>query len=379
MLTGDDLKILVKTLPGLETVLARELKELGGRQVKPLKRAVQVRGDIGFVYKCNIWLRTALRVLVQLDTSTVRNEGELYRVVKRLPWEQLFDLKRSIAIDATVYSPHFQHSLYVAQKSKDAIADRFRDKTGQRPNVDLRQPDIRINIHISGKQCTVSLDSSGDSLHKRNYRHERHQAPINEVLAAGILKLAGWDGHTNFLDPFCGSGTFLTEAALIAYQIPPGVFRKTFSFQNWGDFDAALFDKILQASLEKERDFEHRIIGMDRSNSSLLKSRANATTALLEDRIELHRADFTKYAGELDLPSSGLIVANPPYDIKLEAEVEQLYKEIGDSLKQQFTGYQAWIFTASPEGAKNIGLKAQQKIPLKNAQLDSQLLHFPLY
>lgn len=379
MLTGDDLKILVKTLPGLETVLARELKELGGRQVKPLKRAVQVRGDLGFVYKCNIWLRTALRVLVQLDTSTVRNESELYRVVKRLPWEQLFDLKRSIAIDATVYSPHFQHSLYVAQKSKDAIADRFRDKTGQRPNVDLRQPDIRINIHISSKQCTVSLDSSGDSLHKRNYRHERHHAPINEVLAAGILKLAGWDGQTSFLDPFCGSGTFLTEAALIAYQIPPGVFRKTFSFQNWADFDGALFDKILQSSLEKERDFEHRIIGMDRSNSSLLKSRANATTALLEDRIELHKADFTKYNGELELPSTGLIVANPPYDIKLEAEVEQLYKEIGDGLKQQFAGYQAWIFTASPEGAKNIGLKAQEKIPLKNAQLDSQLLHFPLY
>lgn len=379
MLESDDLKILVKTLPGLETILARELKELGARQVKPLKRAVQVRGDLGFVYKCNIWLRTALRVLVQLDTSTVHNETDLYRVVKRLPWEQFFDLKRSIAIDATVYSPHFQHSLYVAQKSKDAIADRFRDKTGQRPNVDLRQPDVRINIHLSGKQCTISLDSSGDSLHKRNYRHERHQAPINEVLAAGILKLAGWDGQTHFVDPFCGSGTFLTEAAFIAYQIPPGVFRKSFAFHNWAAYDPTLYDKILESSLEKERPFPYRIIGMDRSKSSLLKSRANATTALLEDRIELHQADFTRYAGELDLPSTGLLVANPPYDIKLEAQVEQLYQEIGDCLKKQFTGYQAWIFTASPEGAKNIGLKSQKKIPLKNAQLESQLLYYTLY
>lgn len=379
-LDDPNLKILIKTLPGLEKMLAREVKQLGGRQVTEVKRGVKAEGDLGFVYKCNLWLRTALRVLVQLHQFKAKNEDDLYRKMKQMPWDEFFHLTESFAIDATVFSPHFTNSLYVAQRAKDAVVDRFRDKLKNRPNVDTKQPKVRINVHIAGDRVSVSLDSSGDSLHKRNYRQKADRAPLNEVLAAGIIMLSGWDKKSNFIDPMCGSGTFLIEAALMAYNIPPNIFRKSFCFRHWQNFDPELFELLFEKSLEKENSYAGRIIGLDIDHRVLSKAKINLKRALMDDQIELIEADFnTLDRAALDLPESGHIVMNPPYDIKMEADIPVLYKAIGDTLKQQFTGYQAWIFSASEEGLKNIGLKTDQRHALYNAKLESRLCGYRLY
>jgi len=376
----DHLNILVKTLPGLETVLAREIKALGGRQVRERKRAVSCMGDLGFVYKANLWLRTALRVLVTLEETKIRNEKELYKKVLALPWEDLFEVHKSIAIDATVFSRQFKNSLFVAQRTKDAIADRFREKTnGQRPNVNTTQPDIRINIHLNQERLTISLDSSGESLHKRNYRQRVDRAPINEVLAAGLIALSGWDKKSDFVDPMCGSGTLLIEAAFMAYNLPPNVFRKSFCFRNWRNFDDELFNLIFEKSLEKETTFNGKIIGFDSDRRVLSKARQNIRRALMQDQIEVYEADLTQFDQQEVLPPQGTAIFNPPYDVKLSANVEELYYQISNSLKDNFKGYNVWVFSASAEGLKKIHLKADTKIPLMNAKLESWLVGYTIF
>ncbi len=374
-----DLQIVIKTLAGLEPVLAREVRQLGGREVKTTKRAVICEGDIGFVYKANLWLRTAIRVLVQLDRFQIRDEEHLYRKVKGIAWEDLFEVNRTIAVDATVFSDQFRNSLFIAQKTKDAIVDRFRDKTGKRPSVQLRTPDIAINVHIQQRWLTISLDASGDSLHLRKYRQAVDAAPLNEVLAAGILALSNWDPQLPLIDPMCGSGTFLLEAALRASNVPANVFRKDFAFMQWKNFDEELYQLIFDKSLEKENQSLPPLLGFDKDAKVLLKSRRNARSALMEDHIKFKPADFLNWPEELEIPPRGIIVMNPPYDIKIEADIPVLYKGIGDTLKQHFSGYTAWIFTASEEGLKNLGLKPSQKIKLKNGKLDSWLVRYDLY
>lgn len=379
MLKEQDYPLVIKTLPGLEAVLMREVKKLGGRETETLKRGVRTRGDLGFVYKANLWLRTALRVLVQIKHFQVRDEDHLYREMKKLPWEELFDVNQTFAIDASVFSDRFRNSLYVAQRAKDGIVDRFREQSGRRPNVRTQNPEIRINIHLQRHFCTVSLDSSGESLHKRQYRGAVDAAPINEVLAAGILELMDYQGHQALIDPMCGSGTFLIEAALKAQNIPPNVFRKEFSFQHWQGYDAALFQLIFDKSLEKEEALKAEFWGLDRDAGALNKARRNAKQALMDEVIELRKQDFTDWKAPERFPSQGTLIMNPPYDHKLAADIPMLYRGIGDSLKQHFAGYSAWIFTASEEGIKNIGLKPSRKIELINAKLPSWLLKYELY
>lgn len=379
MLNKDDLQLVIKTLPGLENVLAREVKLLGGRNVKEIKRGVTATGDIGFVYKANLWLRTALRILVTIDNFKIRDEDSLYKQLKKIAWEELFDVNKSMVIDATVFSHSFKNSLFIAQRSKDAIADRFRETVNERPSVNTREPDVRINVHISGNNCAVSLDSSGDSLHKRNYRQHTDRAPLNEVLAAGLLELSGWDKKSSFVDPMCGSGTILIEAAMMAYNIPPNVFRKNFCFRNWKAFDQELFGLIFDKSLEKEEDFKGQIVGFDIDERVLSKANQNIRRALMQDQIEVHEADFTAFDKKELLPARGTAVFNPPYDIKLEADIPELYKSIGNTLKDHFSGYSAWIFSASEEGLKSIHMKARKKYKLMNAKLDAWLVGFEIF
>lgn len=363
----------------METVLAREVRQLGGREIEEIRRGVICKGDLGFVYKCNLWLRSALRVLVEVKYFQVRDEENLYRNVKSIPWEDYFDVNMTIAVDATVFSDRFKNSLYIAQKTKDAIVDRFREKQGKRPSVELRNPEIRINIHIQSHHCTVSFDSSGDSLHKRGYRTEVDRAPMNEVLAAGILSLVDWQGTGPLIDPMCGSGTFLTEAALFASNIPVNVFRKNYCFQNWKGFDQALFDTIFEAAISKENASLPSIKGFDIDPKVMAKARRNIKNALMEDVIKIQKRNFLNWPEDFEVEPGTTLIMNPPYDIKFEANIPELYQGIGDTLKQHFSGCTAWIFTASVEGIKNIGLKPTKKIPLKNATLDSWLLRYDLY
>lgn len=371
-------KITIKTLHGLEDVLAKEVRNLGGGDAKALTRAVVVSGDMGFVYKCNLWLRTALRVLVEVGTFKVTNANELYDGIRKIGWEDLFDADKTISIDATVFSDHFNNSLFVAQKAKDAIADRFRDRRSKRPTVDTHNPQVRIQVHIVKGLAWVSLDSSGESLHKRQYRRAVDRAPLSEVLASGILLLSGWDAKSHLFDPMCGSGTFLTEAALMAHNIPPNIFRKTYAFQHWRNYDEELFHFIFDKALDKEEQYTGRLLGWDTNGTALRKAQANAKSALMQDVIELEPHDFlTDEPPEMEGPCT--IIMNPPYGEKIAVDVDALYGEIGRRLKFHYQGRSAWIFSGSEEGIHKLGLRYGKRHDLFNGKLPCKLLRYDLY
>jgi len=282
---NNNFKMVAKTLFGFEEVLAKELKDLGALNIELGNRSVSFEGDTGFMYKANLCLRTATKILKPIASFKVSNEDSLYRQVAAMDWISMMDLDTTFAIDTTVYSEEFTHSLYVSQKVKDAIVDTFREATGERPNVDVKHPDLKLNVHIQQDQCTISLDSSGRSLHIRGYKTATNIAPINEVLAAGILLLSGWEGQSHFIDPMCGSGTILIEAAMIACNIPPNINRKEFAFEKWSDFDSELFQTIIEVSLKKTKDFPYTIKGYDKAPSAVRKAQDNINEAQLEDFI----------------------------------------------------------------------------------------------
>jgi putative N6-adenine-specific DNA methylase len=371
--------MLAKCLAGTEDVLFGELRELGATNILKVKRGVQFKGDLGFLYKSNLWLRTALRILMPVAEFKARNEEEIYRKVKQIAWEDHFGVEKTIVVKASVFAPHIKNSLFLSQRVKDAIADRFRECIGRRPSVSKENPDIVIDIYVAREKVVVSLDSSGESLHKRGYREETGRAPLSEVLAAAILKLAGWDGLKHFVDPMCGSGTFLIEASLMAHNIPPGVFRQNFAFKNWKLFDEELYKLIFDKALEKEKNFHFSITGFDRDSRAILKARHNLKKSLMIEQVTTEKLDFLNIPEGREFPTPGLLVVNPPYGEKLEADIPALYQGIGDSLKRHFPGYQAWLLTANEEGLKHVGLKASQKIPLKNGNLDCWLVKYELY
>lgn len=369
--------MLAKTLFGFEDLLANELIQLGAQDVKQGVRSVSFSGDKGFMYKANLALRTAIKILKPIESFTVRGEQDLYDKVKAMPWEDYLKATGTLAIDATIHSDLFTNSLYIAQKTKDAIVDRFREQTGERPNVDLRFPDLKVNVHIDRQNCTISLDSSGDSLHKRGYKIATNIAPINEVLAAGIIMLSGWDGQSDFMDPMCGSGTILIEAAMIACNIPPNLMRKEFAFERWQDWDVDLFEKIEESLLSKTRDFHHKIIGYDKAPSAVSKAKENIKNAQLEDFIEVKHEDFfkTQKGGHEKLH----MVFNPPYGERLNLDMESFYKDIGDTLKQNYPGTDAWFITSNLDALKHVGLRPSRKIHLFNAKLEARLVKYVMY
>lgn len=378
ILTMENFKMLAKTLYGFEDVLAQELKNLGAIDVQKGVRNVSFYGDKGFMYKTNLCLRTAIKILKPIQSFKVFSEDDLYKKIYNMRWEEYLDHKGSLAIDATVHSQKFTHSKFIALKTKDAIVDRFRNTTGFRPSIDLQYPDLRINVHIEDLFCTVSLDSSGQSLHKRGYKASTNIAPINEVLAAGMLLMSGWDGRSDFLDPMCGSGTILVEAAMIACNIPPNINKKEFGFEKWKDWDVDLFEKIEASALNKIRGFDYKIIGYDKAPSAVRKAQENIENANLTEFISVEQQDFFKTEkineGHLHM------LFNPPYGERLELlNLELFYSQIGDTLKQNYPNTQAWFIVSNLEALKNVGLRPSRKIKLYNGKLESRLVKYDIY
>lgn len=371
-------KMVAKTLFGMEELLANELRQLGASSVEIGVRNVSFEGDTGFMYKANLCCRTAIKILKPITAFNIFTEEDLYKKVYEIPWENYMDVKGALAVNATVFSDVFTHSQYIALKTKDAIVDRFRDREGERPDVDLDHPTLRINIHIDRNICTVSLDSSGESLHKRGYKVETTLAPINEVLAAGILMLAGWQGQCDFLDPMCGGGTILTEAAMIACNIPANLNREEFGFETWPDFDVDLYEKIEDAALKKVRDFPHKIVGLDIDPISVKKSKENIKSANLQEFIEVKEQDFFQSEKKSEKPL--FMAFNPPYDERISVnDIEKFYGSIGNTLKRNYPGTQAWIITSNMEALKYVGLRPSKKIKLFNGKLEAKLVRYEMY
>lgn len=365
-----------KTFYGLEDVLVQELKQLGASQIVKKNRAVEFLGDLGFLYKANYSLRTALKILVPIHHFKAKNETIFEKEINKIPWENYFFNSQSFAIDATVYSDYFKHSQYIMLKMKDGIVDRFRKKFGKRPDIERYNPDIKFHLHISNQEVTISLDSSGDPLFKRGYRKSHFEAPINEVLAAGLLNLAGWDGKGNFLDPMCGSGTLLVEAAMIALNMPPQLHRKQFGFMNWKNFDLELFNKIKDTRINRIKDFSGKIIGYDISDKALVSAKNNIEAADLSEFIELKNQDF--FTSQKDLFPL-LVVFNPPYDERLSITTDHFYKNIGDTLKNNYKNTLAWFITSDLEAYKKIGLRPSRKIKIYNGKLECRFFQYDIY
>lgn len=371
--------MVAKTFQGLEEVLAEELRGIGAENVRPGRRMVAFEGDLSIMYKANLCCRTALRILKPFHAFEAHNPDELYDKVKEYDWSEVLTLDKTFSIDVTAYSEEFTHSRYVTYRVKDAIADYFQDRFGRdkRPKVRLQDADAMINVHISGSEVTLSLDSSGESLHKRGYRVEQTEAPINEVLAAGIILKSGWRGDSPLVDPMCGSGTFLIEAALIAANINPGIYRNGFAFEHWKDFDAELFESIYNDD-SAERDVEYKIYGSDISPRAIAIAQRNIRSAGVGRYIELEARPIAKW-DEAPQPA-GVLVTNPPYGERISApDMEGLYETIGERLKHVFTGYHAWIIGYRDEYFKCIGLTPSQRIPMLNGSLECELREYVIF
>lgn len=372
-----DFEIKVTTFFGLEEVLEKELHQLGGKDIVPFKRGVSVVGDLGFLYKINLCLHTALKVIIPIVKFEANNEQELYDNIKLIEWERFISNTDTIMIEGVTNSEIFTHSLFVSQKVKDGIVDRFREKTGSRPDVDLIHPAFKVYVHIFKNEVSLHLDSSGDPLYKRGYRSDINEAPMKEVLAAGLVKLSGWEKHLQLIDGMCGAGTIAIEAALWANNIPPGYYRNEFGFMKWQNFDETLYETIYESSINKIKNEPVEIIANDIDNPTLKKAITNTKNAKVDDVVSCINQSFFDIT---PTRKSGVIILNPPYGERMPVnEIEKLYKEIGDKLKKDFKGFSAWIISSSPEAIKSIGLRPSRRIHLFNGSLECRFLKFDLY
>jgi len=361
---------------GLEPVLAKELTQLGASDVQIGRRMVSFQGDKELLYRANFQLHTAIRILKPIKHFKALSADDVYEGVKDIDWSEYIGLDKTFAVDSVVFSEEFRHSKFVAYKVKDAIVDQFREKTGQRPNISISNPDIRLHIHIAEDQCTLCLDSSGDSLHRRGYRQESVEAPLNEVLAAGMILMTGWHGETDFIDPMCGSGTLLIEAALIARNMAPGLFRKEYAFEKWPDFDRDLFDEIYNDD-SQEREFNHHIYGYDVDIKAVNTARLNVKAAGLSSDITVEEQDFKNFTQP---KNKSILVTNPPYGERISTnDLLGTYKMIGERLKHQFTGNEAWILSYREECFAQIGLKPSIKIPVFNGSLECEFRKYQMF
>ncbi len=371
-------EMVAKTFQGLEDVLAEELRSLGAVNVEPGRRMVSFEGDLAMLYKANMCCRTALRILKPIYKFIAHDPDALYAMVKEYDWTRILTLDKTFSIDTVTNSDEFTHSRYVTYRVKDAIVDFFRDRLGPdaRPKVRLQDADVMINVHISGDRVTLSLDSSGESLHKRGYRVAQTEAPINEVLAAGIILKSGWRGDSPLVDPMCGSGTFLIEAAMIAAGINPGIYRRRFAFESWHDFDAELFDSIYNDD-SSEREFRHKIYGADISPKAVAIANENIKSAGVGRYIDLEVKPLAKWS---EAPEGGILVTNPPYGERISTEdMDGLYSLIGTKLKHVFKGYHAWIIGYREEYFRKIGLAASSKEPIYNGALECELREYIIF
>lgn len=373
---NQEFELIAKTFQGLEEVLAQELTELGAGNIEIGRRMVSFTGDKAMMYRANFCLRTAIRILKPIKHFEAKTADEVYDAVKSVEWENYMSNMDSFAVDAVVFSSEFRHSKFVAYKVKDAIVDYFREKTGNRPSVRINKPDLLLNIHIAEDKCTLSLDSSGESLHRRGYRQEQVEAPLNEVLAAGMILMTGWKGECDFIDPMCGSGTIPIEAALIARNIAPGLFRKEFGFEKWKDFDRDLFDSIYNDD-SNEREFTHRIYGYDNNPKANEIAIHNVKAAGVGRDVVLKIQPFQQFEQPKE---KSIIVMNPPYGERISSDdLLSLYEMIGERLKHAFVGYDAWILSYREECFDQIGLKPSVKIPLFNGSLECQFRKYQIF
>jgi putative N6-adenine-specific DNA methylase len=370
------MELIAKTLYGLEEILAQELIELGANQVQIGRRMVAFEGDKELLYKTNFSCRTALRILKPIIHFKAGNPDEVYEQLKKVDWLPFLPEKKTFAIDAVVHSEDFTHSKFVAYRAKDAIVDFFTEQGKTRPSVRINKPDVQFHLHISHHDCSLSLDSSGESLHKRGYRLDEGSAPLNEVLAAGMILKTGWKGESNFVDPMCGSGTLLIEAVLIALNIAPGVFRDKYAFEKWDDFDPELFEHI-STDDSHEREFKYKAYGSDSSPKAIAAASTNMQNAGLAKYIDLKILPFQQMT---ENPGEGILVTNPPYGERLNPrDLLELYGVIGERLKHCFSGYEAWILSANPDGFDKIGLKPASKTKLINGALDCEYRKYEIF
>ena len=369
--------LIAKTMAELEDVLAEELIALGANDVEIGTRMVSFTGDKALMYKANLHCRTALRILKPIHTFKAETADEVYEAVKAVNWEEYMSLDTTFSIDSVVFSHIFHHSKFVAYRVKDAIVDYFTEKYDKRPSVGVTNPDLVFNIHISHNKCTLSLDSSGESLHKRGYRVAQTDAPLSEVLAAGMILKSGWRGESAFIDPMCGSGTLLIEAAMIALGIPPGIHREHFAFEKWADFDEELFSEVYNDD-SSSRDFMYRIVGSDISPKAIGIAEKNIKNAGLKKYIDLEVKPFQQYT---EAPAeTGLLMTNPPYGERLKVEeLDALYSMIGERLKHVFTGYSAYILSYRKESFDNIGLKYSKRFFLYNGALECEMREYEIF
>ena len=371
--------MIATTLYGLEEVLAKELTNLGAQDVEVGNRRVSFVGDKGFMYKANLNLRTAIRILKPIKTFKINGEEDFYKKLKAMDWEKYMGVKDTFSIHSVVNSTLLStNSHYISLRTKDALADYFKEKYGERPDVDIKYPTIKIQVHVSRNLVSVSLDSSGDSLHKRGYRSATNLAPINEVLAAGLVLLSGYDGNSNFIDPMCGSGTILIEAAMVAGNIPANINRKFFAFENWNDYDEELFFKIHDSLLEKIRSIPHKLMGFDKAPSAAQKANENIKNANLDEFVKVHHINF--FNSKKEVFGETTIIFNPPYGERLELdEIEEFYEKIGNTLKHNYHGTKAWIICSDIDALKSVGLKTSRRIALKNGDLDCKFVKYEIY
>ena len=376
LLMEQNFELIAKTFMGLEPVLAKELTQLGANDVKIGRRMVSFTGNKELMYRANFQLHTAIRILKPIRHFKAKCADDVYEEIKKIDWTAYLDDDKTFAVDSVVFSEEFRHSKFVSYKVKDAIVDQFREKTGKRPNISVANPDLRLNIHIAEDDCTLSLDSSGESLHRRGYRQESVEAPLNEVLAAGMILLSGWKGDTDFIDPMCGSGTILIEAALIAKNMAPGLFRKEYAFEKWPDFDADLFDEIYNDE-SQEREFQHHIYGYDIDVKAVNTALLNVKAAGLSNDITIRQQDFKDFTQ----PSHrSIIITNPPYGERISTpDLLGTYKMIGERLKHEFKGNDAWVLSYREECFEQIGLKPSIKIPLYNGSLECEFRRYQMF
>lgn len=377
-------KMVAKTIYGLENLCMAELLKLGAENPAVHNRAVSFEGNVGVMYKANLLLRTALRVLVQFAEFEVNNEDELYEKVKSIEWENLITVDDTIAIDTVLNTEIFNHSQYISQKTKDAICDRFREICDdKRPSVDLDNPTLRLHLHIAKNKCVIALDSSGDSLHKRGYREKTNLAPINEVLAAGLVQLSEWDMRSTFIDPMCGSATILIEAAMLAANIPAGYFREQFGFMNWKQllpFNQELWEKIHGNAIERISTEDILLYGIELSPHVARKGKENVKRSKTEDMIRIRCADFLESDAPLTVGSKPILIMNPPYGERMvKDDIWELYHQVGDTFKKKYAGYECWIISSNLEALKNVGLSTSKRITVYNGQLECRFFRYSIY
>ena len=372
-----EFKIIAKTFQGLEEVLAKELINLGANNVEIGRRMVAFTGDKEMLYKANFCTRTAVKVLKPIKEFKAKDADEVYEEAKKIDWEKYMDVKSTFLVDSVIFSENFRHSKFVAYRVKDAIADYWREKSGgDRPNVVISNPDLRIHVHIAEDEVTIALDSSGESLHQRGYKTATVQAPLNEVLAAGLIMLTGWDGECDLIDPFCGSGTILIEAALIAQNVYPGVFRKEYAFEKWKDFDADLFDRIYNDD-SQEREFDHKIYGYDINRQVVQIATNNVLNAGVKDIVSVEQRDFYEFEQPLD---KAIMITNPPYGDRITTDdIFDLYETIGKNLKRNFVGNDAWIISHHEELFDKIGFRPSTKYALFNGSLECEFRKYQIF